>query len=235
MRRGARYLRRTQQRDGGFALGGGGLTNSQSTAWAIQGLVAAGVSPSRVRDHGRSPLDYLSARQRGDGHYAYSSSSDQTPVWVTGQALVAAKRAAFPLHPVPRPERHRGSPAGRDQDSSGTSGSASPAPASGSVPATAAAGGAGGGGGGSSGSSSSPGVGRAGKGDEPHDSKSSAAAPAAPAEPRAQAVPLSAPVEPAALPSADDGSDTVPYVVGGLATLAAALVAGFLWYRRRLP
>jgi hypothetical protein len=28
---------------------------------------------------------------------------------------------------------------------------------------------------------------------------------------------------------------TAGYVAGGLAALAAALVAGFLWYRRRLP
>jgi hypothetical protein len=49
-------------------------------------------------------------------------------------------------------------------------------------------------------------------------------------------VPLSAAVDPAAAaPSSDEGSDTVLYVTGGFAALAAALVAGFLWYRRRLP
>ena len=65
----------------------GGPVNAQSTAWAVQGLVAAGVSPRSVRRGGRSPLDYLASVQAGDGHYRYSRSSDQTPVWVTGQAL----------------------------------------------------------------------------------------------------------------------------------------------------
>ena len=32
---------------------------------------------------GRSPLDYLASLQAADGHYRYSRSSDQTPVWVT--------------------------------------------------------------------------------------------------------------------------------------------------------
>ena len=100
--RGASYLRRVQRSDGGFALAEGGPTNSQSTAWAVQGLIAAGANPAAVRTNGRSPFDYLARRQAGDGHYRYSSSSDQTPVWVTGQALLAVNRKAFPLAAVPR-------------------------------------------------------------------------------------------------------------------------------------
>jgi Prenyltransferase and squalene oxidase repeat len=98
---GVSYLRSAQRSGGGFALSSGPL-NAQSTAWAVQGLTAAGVSPAAVRSGGRSPLDYLAAAQAGDGHYRYSSSSDQTPIWVTGQALMAVNRAAFPLSPVPR-------------------------------------------------------------------------------------------------------------------------------------
>ena len=37
----------------------GGPTNSQSTAWAVQGLIAAGANPAAVRTNGRSPFDYL--------------------------------------------------------------------------------------------------------------------------------------------------------------------------------
>jgi LPXTG-motif cell wall-anchored protein len=33
----------------------------------------------------------------------------------------------------------------------------------------------------------------------------------------------------------DGDSETVLYVLGGFAALAAGLAAGFLWYRRRLP
>jgi hypothetical protein len=101
IRRGASYLRGAQRPGGGFTLNGG-IINAQSTAYAVQGLVAAGVAPSGVRRGGRSPLDYLASVQAADGHYRYSASSDQTPVWVTAQALLAANGAAFPLSPVPR-------------------------------------------------------------------------------------------------------------------------------------
>jgi energy-coupling factor transport system substrate-specific component len=101
-RQGVRFLRRTQRPGGGWPLTPSGPSNAQSTAWAIQGLLAAGVDPSSVRNGGRDGLDFLAARQAGDGHYRYSSSSDQTPVWVTGQALVATERMPFPLAPVPR-------------------------------------------------------------------------------------------------------------------------------------
>jgi energy-coupling factor transport system substrate-specific component len=99
---GAHYLSRAQSRDGGWALGESGPTNSQSTAWAIQGLLAAGRDPGSVTKAGHDPFEYLRARQASDGHYRYSASSDQTPVWVTGQVLVAASRETFPLAAVPR-------------------------------------------------------------------------------------------------------------------------------------
>jgi energy-coupling factor transport system substrate-specific component len=98
--RGVSYLRGTQRSGGGFALASGPV-NSQSTAWAAQGLLAAGVSPASVRSGG-TPLSYLSSAQAGDGHYRYSATSDQTPVWVTGQTLMAVNGAAFPLRPVSR-------------------------------------------------------------------------------------------------------------------------------------
>jgi energy-coupling factor transport system substrate-specific component len=99
-RRGVRYLRRSQRPSGGWALTVSAPANSQSTAWGIQGLLAAAVPPSSVRSGGRSGLDYLAARRAGDGHYRYSSSSDQTPIWVTAQALAAAELKSFPLAPV---------------------------------------------------------------------------------------------------------------------------------------
>jgi energy-coupling factor transport system substrate-specific component len=98
---GVSYLRSAQRPGGGFPLNGG-VVNAQSTAYAVQGLIAAGVSPSSVRKGGRSPLDYFASVQAGDGHYRYSSSSDQTPVWVTGQALMAVNGHALPLSPVAR-------------------------------------------------------------------------------------------------------------------------------------
>jgi prenyltransferase beta subunit len=99
---GLSYLRKHQRPDGGFALGAGGGVNAQSTAWAVQGMIAVGADPAKVSNGGNSALDYLAARQAGDGHYRYSGSSDQTPVWVTGQVLVAVAGDSLPIEPPPR-------------------------------------------------------------------------------------------------------------------------------------
>ncbi len=99
---GVTYLRRHQVQGGGYRLGSGGVINSQSTAWAVQGLIASGVDPANVKAGGKSALDYLDARQDPDGHFRYSKSSDVTPVWVTGQVLVAVSGESYPLPEVPR-------------------------------------------------------------------------------------------------------------------------------------
>jgi energy-coupling factor transport system substrate-specific component len=230
-RRGVSYLRRTQQRNGGFALGGGGATNSQSTAWAIQGLVAAGANPAGVREHGHSPLDYLSERQRSDGHYSYSAASDQTPVWVTGQALVAAEREEFPLKPVPRPPRHHGSEGGDRGGTTPAPGSSSPGS---SPPPTAGPSAGGSAGGGVSGSAPKAGGTQESGGSDGSEGGSDSSPPGR--QPRTAGVPLSAPAEPAVeTKPAGGGSHTAAYVFGGLAVLALALAGGFVWYRRRLP
>jgi energy-coupling factor transport system substrate-specific component len=101
-RHGLGYLRNAQRPNGGFALGGSGGVNAQSTAWAVQGILAVGADPATIRSGGDSALQYLAGRQDPDGHYRYSSSSDQTPVWVTGQVLAATAGQSYPVAPVPR-------------------------------------------------------------------------------------------------------------------------------------
>jgi len=96
------YLRKVQRPSGGFAIGDSGAVNAQSTAWAVQGMVAVGTDPAAVHEQGKNPLEYLAARQDADGHYRYSASSDQTPVWVTGQVLAATAGDSFPVPAVPR-------------------------------------------------------------------------------------------------------------------------------------
>jgi prenyltransferase beta subunit len=103
------YLRKAQRPSGGFPLGGSGGVNSQSTAWAVQGMLAVGKDPGSVQEGGKSGLDYLAARQEPDGHYRYSPESDQTPVWVTGQVLAATAGDAFPVPAVPRAAEPRSS------------------------------------------------------------------------------------------------------------------------------
>ena len=101
--RAAAWLRANQNGDGGFGALKGGPSNAQSTAYAIQGLLAAGSGGSAV-SRARS---YLVRLQRRDGSVAYSSSSTQTPVWVTAQALMALEGKPLPLGTVARSERSR--------------------------------------------------------------------------------------------------------------------------------
>jgi hypothetical protein len=96
------YLRRAQNPDGGFGQTRGYRSNSQSTAWAVQGLVAARRDPRKTKRGRRSALAYLASLQQPDGSYRYSRTSEQTPVWVTAQVVAALRRRALPLRPPPR-------------------------------------------------------------------------------------------------------------------------------------
>lgn len=101
-RRAVGFIRSAQNSDGGMPSQAGGPSNAQSTAWAIQGLIAAGVDPSSVR-RGRSTMDYLGSLVAPDGHVRYAAGLDQTPVWVTAQAMMALARRPLPIGPVPAP------------------------------------------------------------------------------------------------------------------------------------
>jgi Squalene-hopene cyclase C-terminal domain/Prenyltransferase and squalene oxidase repeat len=113
------FLRGAQLSSGGFALGSSGPANAQSTAWAAQGMIAIGTDPSSISRGGNSALVYLLARQASDGHFEYSSSSDQTPVWVTGQVLPAVAGKSFPLSPPPREPKPKPAPSAPEETSSG--------------------------------------------------------------------------------------------------------------------
>jgi energy-coupling factor transport system substrate-specific component len=196
IRGGVRYLRADQRAGGGFAISGGPV-NAQSTAWAVQGLLAAGVSPSRVRRGGRSALDYLASVQARDGQYRYSGSSDQTPVWVTAQALLAVSGRAFPLPEVSAAAASGGSGGatgtGSTVGATGSAGAAGAGAASAVKGAAAAAGGAG-----------------------------AAAAPASP-----EAAPAAAAPQGTRFETSDDGSDTllIAGIAAGIALIALCGVA----------
>jgi energy-coupling factor transport system substrate-specific component len=92
------FLLRSQNLDGGFPQQPGGASNAQSTAWAVQGLIAQGRQPSRVtRSGSRSPIAYLQTLLTAEGSIRYSRTGAQTPVWVTAQALAALGEKAFPI------------------------------------------------------------------------------------------------------------------------------------------
>jgi hypothetical protein len=213
--RGVRWLRRHQRRDGGFSLVAGGESNSQSTAWAVQGLLAAGVDPAGVRKGGRSPLHYLAARQAGDGHFSYSAASDQTPVWVTAQAIAATAGKPYPLPAVARPVR------GNDPSEDGAGGGGeSPTATSAGGPAVGA------------GTAAGRRAGGSGSGGERKRSRGTR--PASVAGRPTGTLAVGAPAE-AVAEIGGSPLPATPVLLGGLGGLAAALLAGFFLFRRRLP
>jgi prenyltransferase beta subunit len=116
--RAADWLRRNQNDDGGFGPVKGRDSNAQSTSYAVQGLLAVGGSGDAV-SRARA---YLVRLQRRDGSVAYSSTSSQTPVWVTAQALMALEGKPLPLAAVPRKTRRaRASAAASDGGGGGAS------------------------------------------------------------------------------------------------------------------
>jgi prenyltransferase beta subunit len=92
------FIERAQNPDGGFPAEPHRESNAQSTAWAVQGLVAAGRNVEAVRSRGsRSPVAYLQSLVASNGSVRYSRTSAQTPVWVTAQALAALALKPFPV------------------------------------------------------------------------------------------------------------------------------------------
>ncbi len=127
--RALKYLREAQQSNGGYRVGGSGAINTQATAWAVQGILAVGADPSSFKRGGKTPLGYIAANQAPDGHYRYSKQSDQTPVWVNGQVLVAVAGKFFPVAAPARAPRPKPKPSPR------TGGAAAPAPGQAASPA----------------------------------------------------------------------------------------------------
>jgi energy-coupling factor transport system substrate-specific component len=106
------YIRGRQDRDGGLPSQPGLGSNAQSTAWAIQGLEAAGVNASGLHRRGAvSPLHYLRSLITPGGSVDYARGQSQTPVWVTGEALMALDGKPLPLATLPAPAHARRRPA----------------------------------------------------------------------------------------------------------------------------
>ncbi len=95
-----KYLHQAQEPDGGFPeRPGESESNVASTAWAVQGLWAAGENPENwVKGSGREPLDYMQSLQQPDGHIRYRAREELNGVWMT--AYVAPAFAGQPL-PIP--------------------------------------------------------------------------------------------------------------------------------------
>lgn len=95
------YLRKAKRPNGGFAPGNNLQANAQATAWASQGLLAAGKDPAGFGD-GDSSFAYLRALQAGDGHFLQAPGEEASPVWVTSDVLVPLSGHFLPISAPPR-------------------------------------------------------------------------------------------------------------------------------------
>ncbi|MFI5028692.1 MAG: prenyltransferase/squalene oxidase repeat-containing protein [Solirubrobacterales bacterium] len=231
-RQGLSYLRQYQRDSGGFSTGGSGAVNTQSTAWAAEGMRAVGADPASVKSGGNSALDYIASQQDSDGHYRYSSSNNKTPVWVTGEVLVAAAGEALPVsvparkpQPQPAPEESAAQPS----TSPLTIPSPSSAPSTGSSAAAPS-----GGGGGVGPGSIAGGSGHAGPLVPEAAPPASPPGETAPGSPDGEGSNLTEATQTAAVEPAGEGGSGSPWIpIGiGLGVGAIALLAPWLLGKR---
>lgn len=88
---GLAFIRGLTAKSGGVRLVTGREPDAQSTAWAIQAYVAAGVRPPAAA------FRFLASLKRPDGSYRYSRRYAVTPAIVTAQVLPALARRQHPV------------------------------------------------------------------------------------------------------------------------------------------
>jgi Prenyltransferase and squalene oxidase repeat len=115
------YLRDAKRPNGGFAPGNNLEANAQATAWASQGLLAAGKDPANFGS-GKSSFAYLRDLQAGDGHFFQAPGQEASPVWVTADVLVPLAGAHLPISAPPREPKPAGSPNAHSSPSSSSGG-----------------------------------------------------------------------------------------------------------------
>lgn len=98
------YLHTQQNTDGGFPWANpsawGTDSDSCSTAWVIQGLVAAGEDPAGANwtSGGNTPLDFLAGMQNPSGAFGLMKSWSADDLMSTYQAVPAMLCRAFPFY-----------------------------------------------------------------------------------------------------------------------------------------
>lgn len=110
--RALKYLKFCQSADGGFYWRST-ASNIASTAWAVQGIAAAGEDPGSEgwTKGGKTPLDYMTSMQQSDGHIKYMPESDSQPAWMTAEAIPALLKRPYPLNYTPARRGAVGTPA----------------------------------------------------------------------------------------------------------------------------
>jgi energy-coupling factor transport system substrate-specific component len=104
------YLRQAKRPNGGFAPADNLSANAQATAWAAEGLLAAGKDPAGFGP-GKSSFTYLRDQQAEDGHFLQGPGQDGSPVWVTADVLVPLSGHFLPIDAPAREPQPKASPA----------------------------------------------------------------------------------------------------------------------------
>lgn len=97
------YLHTQQNSDGGFPWAKpspwGTDSDSSSTSWVIQGLIAAGENQTGPAwtQNGQTPISYLLSMQNADGSFGYQKTWPDDNLMCTYQAIPALTGKAFPL------------------------------------------------------------------------------------------------------------------------------------------
>jgi energy-coupling factor transport system substrate-specific component len=103
------YLRDSKRPNGGFAPGNNLPANAQATAWAAEGLFAAGKDPIGFGS-GKSSLTYMRELQTEDGYFLQAPGQEASPVWVTSDVLVPLTGHFLPIAAPPRAPQPKPSP-----------------------------------------------------------------------------------------------------------------------------
>jgi prenyltransferase beta subunit len=126
------FLHEAQNPDGGFPEypGRHEESNVASTAWAVQGMWAAGENPERwIKDPSEptdEPLGYMASLQQADGSIHWKASSDSNPVWMTAYVAPAFAGQALPIPAVPRATQSKPTPPDQGSAVPATQGAAEP-------------------------------------------------------------------------------------------------------------
>ena len=94
------FLRDAQGGDGGFVPSWLGESNTNSTAWAVQGLLAAGEDPlgtAWTTVTGSQPISYLLGMQLPEGAFAWKDLQEGPDLLATQQSIPALLGKPFPL------------------------------------------------------------------------------------------------------------------------------------------
>jgi energy-coupling factor transport system substrate-specific component len=127
------YMRKAKRPNGGFAPGNNLAANAQATAWASEGLLAAGKDPADF-GAGKSSFSYLRDLQADDGYFLEAPGQEASPVWVTADALVPLSGHSLPVKAPPREPQPKSSSKTKEQAIAKKAGGLAPSTSSAGVP-----------------------------------------------------------------------------------------------------